>query len=157
MQRRTPILIIVLIALSLLSLAACGSPPATLNDIPAYPGATELQPGESILGDTLAQNNQTDAALRGQLGVGGKTEQKGYSLPKDATWDQIRNFYDEELKSSGWATDSLVGGIMDQVNQGNDTVKTTLWKKGSQTVTIVMVTSPVDPEQKELVVSLSSQ
>jgi hypothetical protein len=84
MQTYTKLFATVLTILALAVLAACGGTPATLNDIPAYPGATELKPGESHLGDTLAQNNQQDAALRGQLGVGGKTDQKGYSLPKDA-------------------------------------------------------------------------
>ena len=52
-----------LTVLALVTLAACGgSPPATLSDIPAYPGTAELKPGESNIADTLAKNNQTDAA-----------------------------------------------------------------------------------------------
>ena len=141
-----------------LLLAACGgSPPATLADIPAYPGATELKPGESNIADTLANNNQADAALRAQLGTGGKTEQKGFSLPSDAKWDQIKSFYDEKLKAGGWGTNSLVSGIMEQANQGNDLFQTANWQKDKQNVTIVMVTSPTNTAQKQLIVSLSSQ
>lgn len=146
---------LIVIALSLLS--ACASPPATLAEIPAFPGAVELQPGESKLGDTLAQNNQADAAMRGQLGVGGSTEQKGYSLPKEATWDQVKGFYDEKLKASGWSTNEMVSGIMDQANQGNTLFQTANWQKAKQNVTVVMVTSPTNADEKELVVSLSTQ
>jgi hypothetical protein len=149
----------VLLTLSLLSiLAACGgSSAATLADIPAYPGATELKPGENNIADTLANNNQTDAALRAQLGTGGKTEQKGFDLPKDANWDQVKAFYDEKLKAGGWGTNNLVSGIMEQANQGNELFRTANWQKNTQNVTIVMVTSPVDTATKQLIVSLSSQ
>ena len=158
MRTLTKLLAVVLAVLTLFTLAACGgSAAATLGDIPAYPGATELKPGESNLGDTLANNNQADAAIRGQVGVGGKTEQKGYSLPKDAKWDQIKGFYDEKLKAGGWGTNSLVGGIMEQANQGNTLFQTANWQKGTQNVTVVMVTSPTNADEKELVISLSSQ
>ena len=158
MTPRTKLFTVVLTLFALFALAACGgSAPAALTDIPAFPGATELKPGESTLGDTLAQNNQADAALRGQLGTGGKTEQKGFSLPSDAKWDQIKSFYDEKLKAGGWGTNSLVSGIMEQANQGNDLFQTANWQKDKQNVTIVMVTSPTNTAQKQLIVSLSSQ
>jgi hypothetical protein len=158
MRALTKLFAVVLTILTLFTLAACGgSAAATLNDIPAYPGATELKPGESNIADTLANNNQADAAMRGQVGVGGKTEQKGYNLPKDANWDQVKAFYDEKLKAGGWGTNTLVSGIMDQANQGNDLFQTSNWQKGTQNVTVVMVVSPVNADEKQLIVSLSSQ
>jgi len=149
----------VLIILALLLLVGCGGAPAaaTLNDIPAYPGAKELQAGESNLADTLGKNNQADAALRAQLGTGGKTEQKGYSLPQDAKWDQVKSFYDDKLKGAGWSTNSLVSGIMEQANQGNDLFRVANWQRGQQNVSIVMLTSPTDANEKQLIISLSSQ
>nr|PZN29542.1 MAG: hypothetical protein DIU80_09255 [Chloroflexota bacterium] len=150
--------IVLLAVLATAVLVACGgSQPATLTDIPAYPGAVELQPGESTIADTLANNNQTDAAMREQLGVGGKTEQKGYSLPEDTGWDQVKSFYDEQLTAAGWGTNSMVSSIMEQANQGNDLFRTANWQKGGQNVTVVMLTSPVDPAEKQLLISLSSQ
>lgn len=146
------------VAIAFLTLTACGQPAAaTLADIPAYPGATELKPGESVTGSTLDQNNQTDALIRSQAGVGGKTEQKGYALPSETTWDQVQGFYNEKLSAAGWGTNSMVTGIMAQANTGNDLFKTANWQKGSQNVTVVMVTSPTDSSKKELIVSLSSQ
>ena len=153
-SRLSVALLIVLVAAGL---SACGGKPAALADIPAYPGAVELKPGESTLAETLAQNNQADAAMRGQLGVGGKTEQKGYRLPTESGWDQVKSFYDEKLKAGGWSTNSMVSGIMDQANQGNDLFRTANWQKSGQNVTVIMLTSPTDSTVKELIISLSSQ
>jgi len=158
MTIRTKLIGALIAVLTLATLTACGGAPATnLADIPVYPGATALQEGESVLADTLANNNQQDAALRGQVGIGGKTDQKGFRLPADAQWDQVKAFYDEQLKAGGWSTNSLVSGIMDQANQGNDLFRTANWQRGKQNVTVVMLTSPTDANQKELIVSLSSQ
>jgi curli biogenesis system outer membrane secretion channel CsgG len=158
MTIRTKLFTAVLIVLALSMLAACGgTAPATLSDIPVYPDAVELKPGESPIANTLAQNNQNDAALRAQLGTGGKTEQKGFNLPKGATWDQVKSFYDDKLKAGGWSTNSLVSGIMDQANQGNDLFHVANWQRGTQNVSIVMVTSPTNADEKQVLVSLSSQ
>ena len=158
MSIRNRLFAVLLTLVALLTLAACGgSPPATLTDIPVFPGAAELKPGESSIADTLANNNATDAAMRAQLGTGGKTEQKGFSLPQDAKWDQIKSFYDEKLKANGWGTNSMVSGIMEQANQGNDLFQTANWQKNKQNVTVIMVASPVDNTQKQLLISLSTQ
>jgi hypothetical protein len=153
------------IAMVLVSLSACGSQPATPATLPVYTGATELKEGESTLGSTLANNNQLDAQMRQAAGVGGKTEQKGFKLPSEATWDQVKGFYVEKLKADGW--NEGMGGIagsavdvnkmMEAANQGNDTVKMMLFSKGSQTLTVIMLKSPVDATQQELILSLASQ
>lgn len=153
----TRLMLTALTLLAAVALSACGSKPAALSDIPAYPGATALTPGESPLADTLSQNNQTDAAMRGQLGVGGKTEQQGYRLPAEATWEQVQGFYTEQLSAAGWGTNSMVSGIMAQANQGNELFQTANWQKDGQNVTVVMLTSPTDAGEKELIISLSSQ
>lgn len=158
MTIHTKLFCVTLTLIAIALLAACGgSPPATLSDIPTYPDAVELKPGESTIGDTLAQNNQMDTALRGQLGVGGKTEQKGYRLPKDVQWDQVKGFYEEKLKAAGWSSNSLVSGIMEQANQGNDLFRIVNWQRGSQNVSVIMLTSPTNADEKELIISLSTQ
>ncbi len=156
MKLRTTLITAVAL-LTALVLAACGGgPPAALTDIPAYPKSAQLAPGESTIGDTLANNNQVDAAMRSQLGVGGKTEQQGFRLPTGAEWDQVKGYYEEKLKAAGWSSSSMVSGMLEQVNQGNDLFRTANWQKGKQNVTIVMLTSPIDAAQKELIVSLST-
>jgi hypothetical protein len=154
---RTRLLLALLATLALFVLGACGAKPAALADIPTYPEATELQPGESVLADTLAQNNQSDAAMREQMGLGGATEQRGFSLPQSATWDEVKGFYDEQLKAAGWSTNGMVSSMMEQANQANDIFKTANWQKGKQNVSVVMLTSPTDSAVKELIISLSTQ
>jgi hypothetical protein len=156
-----------------LSLLACnsllpfsfGSSPAAISELPVYPNAVELKEGESNIGDTLAQNMQQDAAMRQAIGVGGQTEQRGFTLPSETTWDQVKAFYEKELTAGGWS--SGLGGIansvvdvnamMEAANQGNELFKTALWSKGKQTLTVVMVTDPTDETQKQLILSLSTQ
>jgi hypothetical protein len=148
--------VLAVLVLGLLNACSIGQAAATIGDIPAFPGATELKPGESKIGDTLANNMQQDQAMRQQLGVGGKVEQKGFSLPQDATWEAVKAFYDEKLKAAGWGTNSMVSGIMEQANQESP-VKTANWQRGQQNVTVVMITLPTDETVKELVISLASQ
>lgn len=150
--------LVLLALLALLALAACGgSAPATLADIPAYPGATELQAGEDAIGNTLAQNNQADAALRAQLGTGGKTDQKGYTLPAATAWEDVKKFYDEKLTAGGWSANNLLGGIMDQATQGSS-MHLANWQRGTQNVSIIAITVPsTTGDQQKLLISLSSQ
>lgn len=110
-----------------------------------------------MIADTLADNNQTDAAFRGQLGLGGSVEQKSFSLPADTSWDDVKAFYDEKLKADGWGTNNLVSGIMEQANQSNDRFRTANWQKSKQNLTVMMVASPVNPDEKELILSLATQ
>lgn len=143
---------------------ACGGTTAS-GDLPKYPGAVELKAGESAIGSTLAQNMKQDAALRQAVGTGGKTEQRGFKLPGDTTWEQVKSFYDRELKAGGWESGlgGMAGGFVDinavmgAANQGNDLFQTAIWSKDKQTLTVVMVNGPTDKKQQELVLSLSTR
>jgi hypothetical protein len=144
MKLRTTLHTLVLVACSLVALVACGgSAPATLADIPTYTGAKALQPGENPMADTLAKNVQQSAAM------GSKLEQKIFSLPKDADWAAIKSFYTEKLTSAGWANTNVP--IPD-----NDMFKMTLWKKGTQNLTVAQLTEPISKDTF-LLFSLSSQ
>ena len=46
---------------------------------------------------------------------------------------------------------------MEQANQGNDLFRVANWQRGQQNVSIVMLTSPTDANEKQLIISLSSQ
>jgi hypothetical protein len=148
----------------LIVLSACGGN-TSAGDLPKFPGATELKAGESTIGNTLAQNMKQDTAMRQAMGAGGKTEQMGFKLPSDTTWEQVKNFYDKELKAVGWESGlgSVAGGFVDinavmgAANQGNDLFQTAIWSKGKQTLTLSMVTSPTDRKQRELILSLSNR
>lgn len=163
MKTTSRLLALISMLISVLLLGACSSKPATIADLPVYPDATELKPGESNLADTLQQNGQQDAAIRQSAGVGGSTEQKGFSLPADATWDAVKSFYTEKLKASGWAEGmggpggSMASDIMSQVNDSNELFKTTMFSKAKQVLTVMRITDPTDPANVQLILSLSTQ
>ncbi len=152
------------LAIFLVILPSCGGN-ATSGDLPKYPGAVELKVGDSAIGSTLAQNMKQDAAVRQAMGAGGKIEQTGFKLPVDATWEQVKSFYDKELKATGWESGlgGVAGGFVDinavmgAANQGNNLFQTAMWSKGKQTLSVAMVIDPSDKKQKELILSLSSR
>lgn len=157
-MKRTILLVslIALVALSACSLIG-GTSPVTVNDLPAYPGATELKAGDSRLADTLAKNTQQITAMSQSTGAGGKTEQRGFALPKDATWDAIKKFYDDKLKSTGWSENSLVGNILSQVSTQTDALQMGLYQRGNQNLSVIRLM--LDPTTKDyaLIFSLTTR
>lgn len=111
-----------------------GGQPATLADVPVYSGATLLQPGQNPMADTLVKNVQQNASL------GQKLDQKVYSLPKDANWDDMKKFYSDKLTSAGWQ--SLNVPIPD-----TDMIKSVIWRKGSQSLTVMQLTDPTSGDK----------
>lgn len=156
---------------ALMVLSACGSAkPVTMADMPTYPGATELKPGESTLASTLANNvTQNDQLKQAMGGAGTKIDQKGFKLPSDATWAGVSKFYEDKLKTMGFAaglggTGGIAGGLvgnltdkmMQQVNQGNDLFQTAMFSKDKQVFTVIMIADPIDKTKKELITSLNT-
>ena len=154
--------ILVLLALLAVLLAACGGDPATVSDIPTYPDAAALQPGEDPIADTLINNMEQDASLRANIGAGGSIEQMAYSLPAGTTWDQVKSFYDKELDAAGWDSGmggpggNLAGNIMESVNTGNDLFQMASWNKDKQILTLVRNVNPTDESQVYLIMSLNT-
>ncbi len=140
--------VISLAALLMLALTACGgSSPVSANDLPAYPGATELKAGDSKLAATLSQNSQQITSLTQAAGVNGKTEQKGFALPKDASWDAVKKFYDDKLKSAGWAEPGgVTGNVLAQVNGMNDSFQTATYNRGNQTLSVIRLVDPISKD-----------
>lgn len=89
----------------LLSFSACQPAlvPVKIADIPVYPGAVEIQPGESSATDDEAQATmQRDAADRN----GGKVliAHKRFRLPKSWETTELMSFYSDALKTAGWSS-----------------------------------------------------
>lgn len=148
-----------LLAFVLALISACGGSSAVaVTDLPAYPGATELKAGDSTLADTLAKNTQQITALSQSAGVGGKTEQKGYSLPQDANWDAVKKFYDDKLKSSGWSEPSgIAANVLSQVNAQNPAFQTATYQRGNQNLSIIRVVTDPTTQQTVLIFSLTTR
>ena len=156
MNIRIP-LALTIIVLLLFTLIGCGGgPPTTLGDIPTYTGATELKPGESAVADTLVQNMEQNKALTGQIGVNATVEQKAFTVPADATWDDVKKFYDEKLTGSGWSSNSMMSNVMAQANTGNDQFQIANWQKGKQNLSVIMIADPTGDNTKMLITSLAS-
>lgn len=162
MKSRTAFLMIILLVISSLVLAACGSDPATLSDIPAYEGATALQPGQDAIADTLAQNMEQDASLRASVGVGGNIEQMAYRLPEGTTWEQVKDFYNTKLDADGWKSGmggpggDLASSIMESASTGNPLFQTAIWSKDKQTLTLVRNVNPTNEAEVYLFISLNT-
>jgi len=152
------------VGLLVVFLLSCGGKPAAMSDIPVYPGAVELKAGASAVGDTLSQNEQTDAAMRQAMNAGGKIEQRAWQLPAGTAWTEVKSFYEEKLQAAGWQ--SGIGGagggfvdvnkMMDVANQANPISQTMILTKGKQSLTLLMLAMPGNKEGKQLIVSLAS-
>jgi hypothetical protein len=81
----------------LLVLAGCGGgSPATFASIPLVPDASELEAGSNQMVDMMVDT--MTSSIGDQAGV----ETKAYSLPDDADWAAIKQFYTDELDGSDW-------------------------------------------------------
>ncbi len=144
------------LALTLAVMTACGggAQAIKIGDVPVYPGATELQPGDSKIADTLAKNSQQITAMTKSMGAGGQTDQKGFSLPADASWDAVKKFYDDKLKSTGWSEpNSTASNVLAQMNAQNDAFQTVIYQRGNQSLSVIRVM--IDPTSKEAVLIFS--
>jgi len=151
-------------ALLVVSLSSCGGKPAAMGDIPVFPGAVELTAGTSSVADTLSQNEKTDAAMRQALNSGGKIEQRAWRLPDGAAWPEVKSFYEEKLKATGWQ--SGIGGLgggfvdvnkmMEAANQSNPMSQTVLFTQGKQSLTLIMLALPGSKDGKQLIASLAT-
>jgi len=144
-------------------LAACGGGAATMNDIPAYPDATALEPGTDPVADTLVDNMTQDAQIRSSIGASGQIEQKAYRLPAGTTWEQVESFYNDKLGSEGWKNGlggiagNIAGDVMSSVNQSNDMFQTGIWSKDKQTLSIVRVSDAATSDESFfLILSLAT-
>ncbi|MGB8644960.1 MAG: hypothetical protein WCF84_06965 [Anaerolineae bacterium] len=102
---------------------------ASLNDMPAYPNAAVLKPGENKMADTLAQNVSTAA------GMGQRLDQRMYSLPKGATWDAVKSFYSDKITAGGWQA-------VNTPSVPNQMFQFSIFRKGTQSLTVAVLTDP---------------
>ncbi len=127
---------VALFAILMMVMTACGggaAQPASLNDIPSYPNTTQLKPGDNPMADTLAKNVTTAASM------GQKLDQRMFTLPKDAQWDQIKSFYSDKLGSSGWQPLNVPA-------VPNDMFQMALYKRGGQSLTVAQIVEPVSKD-----------
>lgn len=155
---------VVALFLAAVIITGCGGgAPVAIADLPVYAGATELKADNSAIAKTL-QNNEAQAKALGQ-----KIEQKGFALPKDASWDKVKTFYTDSLKAKGWSEGlgggGLAGGLanditskaLGQVNSANDSFQTTFFSKGNQTLALIRLAGVPSKDDVQLLLSLNSK
>jgi hypothetical protein len=47
--------------------------------------------------------------------------------------------------------------MLAQASQGNDTFQIANWQRTKQNISVIMIISPTDPNDKQLIISLASQ
>lgn len=165
MNTLTKIKSLAIAALSVAMMTACagGGAAMEMKDLPVYPGATELKPGESRIAETLQKNMEQDAQIRNAAGSGGKTEQKGFKFPGDASWDKVKTFYTDKLKATGWSEGiggpggSIANSVLNQVNAQNDVFQNAIYSKGNQTLAVFRMADPTDKSSVVVIASLSTR
>lgn len=162
MKNRSAFMVIIVLMFGAVILSACGSKAVEIGDLPVYPNAVALQPGEDPIADTLANNAKQDQAVRSDLGVGGSVVQQAYRLPEGTTWDQVKSFFDGELDSAGWdkglggIAGGIAGDVLESANAGNDLFQTTIYSKDKQNLTVFRLADATNPDQPYLILSLAT-
>jgi len=144
---------------------SCSLKPVGLADIPLYPDAIELKPGESRIGDAQANNVKDDAVMKKiaeYMAGGGKLAEMTLELPEGTSWGNILDFYQDKLVAGGWS--NAVGGVPRNVldvsglmggsDEDRQYIQSTMFSRGSQSLAMVMVSLPEDRDYRELILSL---
>ena len=101
--------------------------------------------------------------MRQAVGVGGKTEQKGFKLPADAGWDKVKAFYDEKLKAGGWSEGTggpggdIASKVLNQVNTMQTMMQSAMYSKGAQTLSVFRMADPTNAKNVVMIASLSTR
>lgn len=165
-MKNVKMLLLIVLCSGMPILAACGgAEPVSISELPVYPNAIALQAGESTIADTLVTNVEQNESLQEAMGgIGTQIEQKGFQLPEGTSWEDVVQFYSEALEAQGWSAG--IGGtggmavnvneVMAVANEGSD-IKSSIWSRDKQTLTVVMTPNPTTPATNLLVLSLSTQ
>ena len=106
---------------------------------------------------------EQDAQIRNAAGSGGKTEQKGFKFPGDASWDKVKTFYTDKLKATGWSEGiggpggAIANNVLNQVNAQNSAFQNTIYSKGNQTLAVFRMADPTDKSSVVVIASLSTR
>jgi hypothetical protein len=100
MNLQKAVLRFVLCVLALVLLAACGTEPVSLSDIPVYPGVKPMERGQNAFADQMA-----DAIKESSGKEDVSAELKLYTLPAGAAWSDVKSYYVDNLADGDWQTE----------------------------------------------------
>jgi hypothetical protein len=113
--------LVVLFVLLALSLAACGTEPISIGEIPIYPGAELMERGQNEMADEMA-----DVIRESSGGEGIAAEVNLYSLPAGTAWGDVKAFYQGELADTDWDPEG-------DLNEETDFFSSLGWSRGGAT------------------------
>jgi hypothetical protein len=151
MKRHKKILTISL-SVTILALAlACGGggTPVPMSDIPVYDGATSTTAGDDPLVDLVVESMEEAVA-----GENITMETNTYALPDDATWSDVKSFYNDKLEGSDWKSAAELS------DESLDEFKTIGWQRGgaaSEQLLVVAYLPDLFGEGATLIIMLFSE
>ena len=150
--------------LAVLTISACsvqaggrviGGQPVDIGELPIYPGATELSAGQSKIIDPVFAPVQRETPPFIGLGIEVLKTQRNFSVPKDATFDQIKAFYSDKLLAGGWREDPAMRVFTTNANTHSADEQGAIWVRVDQSLLMVLLRDAATGNQ-ELTLSLAT-
>jgi hypothetical protein len=121
----------------------------SMADIPAFPGTEPLQEGENVVADMTASSLET------MLGEEVTTELEAYALPEGTTWDEVKEFYEDEISDDTWTYNTEIS------DETSEDLKMAAWTTGggftAERVIMVAYVPDVMSENVGLIVGFFSE
>jgi hypothetical protein len=103
----------------LLVLAGCGGgSPATFESVPRFPDSSELEAGSNQMADMMIDT------MNSSIGDKATAVTKAYTIPGDADWEAIKQFYTDQLASTDWKPAS-------DMDAESEVLNVVGWQRGS--------------------------
>lgn len=118
-------LLVLITALLLLFVSACGAAPDTAP-IPSFPGAEEVSGNESNMAAAIQKGLEQQQAQQGL-----DTTSTVYRLPEETTFQNVEQFYQGELSGRGWTQQENI--------PATPGVSVAGWSRGSDQAFVVAV------------------
>jgi hypothetical protein len=150
--------------LLLVTLGACsvqsggrviGGQPVTIGELPTFPGATELNAGESKIVDPVFGPAQRETPPFIGLGIEVDKSQRNFRVPRETTFDEIKAFYADKLLAGGWREDPAMRVFTGAANERLDNIQGSIWLRVDQSLLLVLVTDAATGD-KELTLSMAT-
>jgi hypothetical protein len=131
-----------------------GGEPITINELPTYPGATELNASESQVIEPLFGPAQRETPPFIGLGIEVVKTQRNFRVPSDTTFEMVKSFYADKLQAAGWREDAAMRVFTDNANANSKNLQGAIWVRVDQTLLIAMASNASG--EKEVTLSLAT-
>jgi len=113
-------------------LAACGTEPVSLDQIPVYPQASPMERGTNEVADELIKTINESSKSQGL-----RVDLNLYGLPEGTGWEDVKAFFEGELADKGWES-------APDLSSESDHFRSVGWSRGSGSTEQALTLSYVD-------------